>query len=269
MHASAHDTDRDPSPPPTYRPSVMRTLRKSIANAWLHLAAFVAVNVIWVILLVLPFSLLGRYALRPGIAAWGFVATLLTVAGGNAILFRLTNRIAHDEVALADLRAAVTDHLLPSLALLAILAAVLALGGFNVYFYLKVLAAPAWRIIGIIWGYVMLLFAVAMLYSYPLLIEQRIGPFAAIKRSALLFLDNPGYTLGVAGALVLWTLIVVSPIFTPINILKGVTALAFFFIQAGIAALVANNALLELLRKYANLERGDDGAGSVPGDSGS
>jgi hypothetical protein len=269
MHSWADDPDKDAAPPPPYRPSVVGTLRKSAADAWLHLAASVSASVMWVTLLVLPFSILGKHGLRPGVGAWGVVATLLTAAAGNAILFRLTNRMAHDEVALADLRAAITDNFVPSLALLAILAAVLTLGGFNVYFYLKVVSAPAWHIIGILWGYVMLLFGIAMLYSYPLLIEQRCGALTAVGRSALLFLDNPGYTLGIAGALMLWTLVVVFPLFTPVNLLKGITALAFFFLQAGVVALTANNALLALLRKYAKQERSEDGGGGVPGDPGS
>jgi len=252
-----------------HHPSVMRALRKSIADAWLYLGLFVAVNVIWVILLGLPLGLLGRLALNPAVAVGGLLTTVLTLAAGNAMLFRLANRMAHGDVSLRDFRDALARYSAGSLALVLVLLAILALGAFNVYFYLQVVSGPWWRVIGVVWGYVVVMFALAMLYCYPLLVEQGCGPLTAMKRSVLLTLDNPGYTLGVAGALVLWTFVAVLPALLAIPVLVGLSALVLCFVEAGFVALVANNALLELLRKYQRSERQDDVGGSLPGDPGS
>jgi len=252
-----------------YRPSVVRTLRKSVADAWLYLALFVGVNVIWVVLLGLPLGALGRLALRPIVAIIGIAMTVLTVAVGNAILFHVTNRIAHGDACARDLWRTVTDHFAASLAMLVIIAAIAALAIFNVHFYLRVLpASPLWRIIGIIWGYVVIMFALAMAYSYPLLVDQGCGAWSAMRRSTLLFLDNPGYTLGLAGALLAWTFVVILPVLTAVPVLVGLSALVLCFIEAGFVALVANNALLELTRKYETQERKQDAGGCVPGHTG-
>jgi uncharacterized membrane protein YesL len=267
MHGDSADT-REMLPASTHRPSAMRVLRKSVADAWSYLAFFVGANVIWVILLGLPLTLLGRVAIKPVGFACGLALTAIAVSAGNAIVFHVTNRMARGDISLRDFKGAVADHFLSSMALLAILLGVVGLGIFNVYFYVKVLSGPWWRLIGIIWGYVIVMLALAMLYSYPLLVEQRCGALKAVKRSALLFLDNPRYTLGIAGALLLWTLLVILPVLAGVRILVGLSALVLCFIEAGLVALVANNALLELLRKYDRTEKERDAAGGVSGDSG-
>jgi len=263
MSANGHQRDRD-----AHRPGVVRTLRKSVADAWLYLGLFVAVNVAWVVLVGLPLGVLGRLATRYTVFALGIVLTVLTTAAGNAILFHVTNRMAHGEVSLRDFGVALTEHFLRSLALLVIIAAIVALGAFNVFFYLKVVSAPGWRIIGMIWGYVIALFALAMLYSYPVMIEQKCGPLSAMKRSGLLFLDNPVYTLGLGAVLLLETTIVALPVRMAVPVMVGLSFLVLCFIQAGFVGLLANNALLELLRKYELTERKPDAGGGVPGDTG-
>jgi hypothetical protein len=223
-------------------------LRKSVADAWLYLALFVAANVIWVILLGLPVSLvslLGRAALHPAAGA---------AAAGMTVLLHVTNRIAHGEASARDLLSALARHFAPSLALLLIVGAVAGLGALNVYFYVRMLSGMWWRVIGITWGYLALMFLLAMTYSYPLLVHQRRGALNAMKRSALLFVDNAVYTLGLVGALVALTIAVLVPVVTALPVLVGLSALVLCFIEAGFVALAANNALLDLLRKYERSE---------------
>jgi len=267
MQSDSRDRSEQP-PASAYRPSAIRVLRKSVADAWSYLAFFVAANVVWVILLGLPLSLLGRLAMKPPGFASGLALTVMTLSAGNAMLFGVTNRIARGDVSLGDFRAAVADYALPSLALLVLLIGVFGLGVFNVYFYLKVLSGPWWRIIGIIWGYAAAMAALAIFYCYPVLVEQRCGPLTAIKRSTLLFLDNPRYTFSIAGALLLWTVLVILPVLAGLRIVVGLSALVLCFVEAGLVALVANNALLELLRKYEMTEKKRNAAGDMPGDSG-
>jgi uncharacterized membrane protein YesL len=250
--ANGHQAARAP-----HRPGIARALRKSVADAWLHLALFVAANVIWVILLGLPVSLvslLGRAALHPAAGAAAAGMTLCTLAAGNAVLFHVTNRIAHGEASARDLLSALARHFAPSLALLLIVGAVVGLGALNVYFYVRVLSGMWWRVIGIMWAYLALMFLLAMTYSYPLLVHQRRGALNAMKRSALLFVDNAVYTLGLVGALVALTIAVMVPVVTALPVLVGLSALVLCFIEAGFVALAANNALLDLLRKYEQSE---------------
>jgi uncharacterized membrane protein YesL len=257
-----------PTAPVPYRPSVIRALRKSVADAWLYLGLFIAVDVTWVVLLGLPLGLLGHLATRPGVLATGVALTILTTAAGNAILFHITNCMAHGEASVRDFTVALSEHFLRSLALLVVLGAIVAMGAFNVFFYLKIVSAPWWRIIGMVWGYVVALFALAMLYSYPVLVEHKCGPFTAIKRSGLLFLDNPAYTLGLGAFLAIETAVVALPLRLAVPVVVGLSFLVLCFIQAGFVGLLANNALLELLRKYELPERKPDAGGGVPGDTG-
>jgi hypothetical protein len=263
MSANGHQRDGG-----AYRPSVIRTLRKSVADAWLYLGLFVGVNVAWVVLLGLPLGLLGRLATRPAVFVTALALTILTTAAGNAVLFHVTNRMAHGEVSPRDFAAALTEHFPGSLALLVVFAAIAGLGAFNVFFYLRIVSAPGWRIIGMIWGYVIALFALAMLYSYPVMIEQRCGPFGAMKRSGLLFLDNPAYTVGLGAALLVETIVVLAPVRMAVPVVVGLSFLVLCFVEAGFVGLVANNALLELLRKYEPMESKPDAGGGVPGDTG-
>jgi uncharacterized membrane protein YesL len=268
MPSNHDDSAQEAASAHPYRPGVVRTIRKSFVDAWLYLAAFVAANVIWVIFFGLPASALGRLAANPGLLACVLGVTVASVSAGNAILFHVTNGIAHGEIAPRDFIAAVTEFFLRSLLLTVFLTVILAVGAFNVYFYFRIVSGPGWRVVGIVWGYIILMFAIAMLYCYPLLVEQRCGLFRAIKRSILLFLDNPGYTLGVAGALALWTIAVLVPILAALPVVIGLSALVLCFVQAGFVALVANNALLELLRKYESGEKTADAGGGMPGDTG-
>ena len=252
-----------------YRPSALRVLRKSVADAWLHLAPLAGANVAWVVLAGLPVGVLGRLSASPALLACAAAATVLTVAAGTAVLFRVTNRMAHGEVTFADLRTALTDLFAGSVVLLLVITVILCVGAFNVYFYFKIVSGPWWQIVGIVWGYVIIMFMIAMLYCYPLLAEQRPGPFHAIKRSILLCLDNPGFTSATAGAIALWTIVVLVPVVTALPVVIGLSAFALCFVHAGFATLVANNALLELLRKYETMEKAHDAGGGVPGDTGS
>jgi hypothetical protein len=79
---------------------------------------------------------------------------------------------------------------------------------------------------------------------------RREGPLGALKKSALLALDNVGFTLLLATFTAAVTALVALPVIMGTPYLVGLSALIVLFVYAGFFALLANHALLELLKQY-------------------
>lgn len=110
----------------------------------------------------------------------------------------------------------------------------------NAYFYL-IQRHPLFAVLGATFLYALAFWLLALIYQWPLLVEQELSPAAAIRKSALLVLDNFGYTLGVGLvlgflALLLWSLVV-----------PGV------LLWGGASAFIQTQATRELLRRYGVL----------------
>jgi uncharacterized membrane protein YesL len=110
----------------------------------------------------------------------------------------------------------------------------------NCYFYL-LQRGPVLVVIGAVFGYLLGYWLLACLYQWPLLVEQELSPPAAIKKSALLVLDNFPYTLGLGLVVALLT------------VLCWVTVLGGVLFWAGTAAMFLTQGTRELLRKYGVL----------------
>lgn len=113
---------------------------------------------------------------------------------------------------------------------------VLLLAG-NAAFYLSG-RHPVGVVIGASFGYMLAFWLLACLYQWPLLAEQELTPLRAVKKSALLVLDNFPYTLGLALvlgviSLGLW-----------LSVIGGV------LLWGGVTAMLLTHATRELLRKY-------------------
>jgi len=105
-------------------------------------------------------------------------------------------------------------------------------------------------VIALISSYLLGLLYLAALYAYPLLVARRQGALVALRNSALLALDNAGFTLVFGLFWLAATALAALPLVTGIPYVAGLSALIGLFIYAGFFALLANHALLELLKKY-------------------
>lgn len=182
----------------------------------------------------------------------GSLRTLLTVltallvgaaVGGPvaAGLFRFSrNAAARSEPEVFDLGWGLRSALGRSMGLGLIQAIGAALLAGNGYFYLFQ-RQTVWVVLGAVFGYLLLFWLMMLLYQWPLLIEQDLAPVAAVRKSALLVLDNFGYSLGVGLVAALLTVLLWG------FLVPGV------LLWGGAMAVLSTQATRELLRKYGVL----------------
>jgi uncharacterized membrane protein YesL len=154
------------------------TFKRFLWNSYDHLGLLVVANLVWLALCV----------------------PVITAPAATAGLFHLAKRIAdHEPVALRDFFAGFREQFFPALRAGAL---TLAIGGVlwvNIDFYshlggraslpgMLLAAAMIWLAV-----FVLLIHA----HLFPLIVGGERGTRAALKKSALLTLDNPGFTIGI------------------------------------------------------------------------
>ena len=235
-----------------HRPQFARALGRALVGTYDHLGLLAVATFLWGLAIGLPLA--GATALLRGV--WVVLAAALVLvpasAAANAALFHLARLIALREPAsLGALGEGVRRLARPSLGLAALLAGV---GGAilgNAAFYLTVLRESRLAVVmGFVCLYLLGLLGMMSLYAYPLLAMRGEGPLRALKKSALLALDNVGFTLLLATFTAAVTALVVLPVIMGTPYLVGLSALIALFVYAGFFALLANHALLELLKQY-------------------
>ncbi len=98
-------------------------------------------------------------------------------------------------------------------------------------------------VLGALFGYLLVFWLLMMQYQWPLLVVQEAEPKppragAAIRKSALLALDNLGFTMGIATVCLV------------ISVLLWVTLVAAALLWLGAMAMLQTQATRELLRRY-------------------
>lgn len=172
-----------------------------------------------------------------------FVAALSLILVGGPLsggLFRFAQKAAaRKEPELFDFAWGFRAGFAPSLKLASVqVLGSLALAG-NCAFYLAQHNLPLMAL-GASFGYLLVFWCAAMLYQWPLL-QEGAGVKTAIRKSALLVLDNVPFTLGIL--LVAVTVVV----------LCGVSVIGIVLLLPGALAMLTTQATRELLRKYGLL----------------
>jgi hypothetical protein len=175
------------------------------------------------------------------IVGWTLLGPLL------AGVYRLVRSIVgREDPALTDLFREARRHALPGLALAASQVIVGQVLLVDMLFFLS-LPAPMFRWLGLLFFYPLIFWGLTVQYQWPLLAEvgETERPvraaLTAVKKSALLVLDNLLFSLGLGVCGLLFTLIC------------GLTAVGAVLLWAGSLAFLYTVALRELLRKYGLL----------------
>jgi uncharacterized membrane protein YesL len=144
------------------------------------------------------------------------------------------------------------DYFLDSWKLAALNVVVLGVLGGDVWFYLTQVQG-AWRVLGFVGAWMLLIWAVAQLYTFPLLVRQEERKFfLLIKNSVLLTLAYPVFSLTAA---VLLALVLALSIVVPV---------AFVLVGLSFAAVMSAHALnhsiemVEAYRAQQSQEQDDD-----------
>lgn len=103
-----------------------------------------------------------------------------------------------------------------------------------------------------LWVYGGLFAGAVFMYAYPVMVEQNISAWKAVRRAALLVLDNPGFTVA-AGFVA--TLLLAAGTAPTLLMLGGVQAAGTFsiigvMVYAGMSSVYRNLATVKLLQRY-------------------
>jgi hypothetical protein len=229
---------------------LLAVLTKSARDIYDHLGIVIATSLIWSITVALTVigivsgSGLGRIAFTLGWVALGPV-TLATWAVGN--------RIARGQSAqMRDVVDGLRQWLIPGLLffLVEILLTTLLVANLRFYFSstLGILGHPVealgkgirvGHLVALAWLSPLTLWVLMQLYLPALIIEQEIGMGRALRRSAVLVLDNILFSLALAA---------IGGVLLGLLVLSGVGMIALF---AGVCAVLTSNAVRELLTRYS------------------
>lgn len=96
----------------------------------------------------------------------------------------------------------------------------------------------AGHLIGLLWVAPLLLWLLAQLYALPLLIEERSGIASALRRAAVLVVDNIWFTLELGVVVIV------------LSVILALTGIGAFVLLPGLLAVLTTNATHALLGKY-------------------
>lgn len=216
-----------------------RAFRKGLGSLWDRIGTFLLISMTWALILALPFSLdrllpsetplLLRYLILA-------VEVSLIMAVPTAGVYSTAHRFAeNDEVTYGSFWRDGLRLFIPSMKLLLFQNLFHSICLLSLFFYLKVPHIGA--IAGALFtGYIILLWAMMLIYQFPVLIAQENGTFdekgrkakrgaiAAIRRSFFLALGTPFYSLGALAVILVLTGLMVLTVALPPLLWIGMAA---------------------------------------------
>ncbi len=199
--------------------SAGRVLRKFFWDSYDNLGVMILGNLLW----------------------FGLCLPIVTAPASTAALFSLTNHIAAGKkVSIKDFWDGFRKYFLRSVSLTLIYLLLLVMVESNIFLYrhLNQAGRVVFAFMGAVNLWLLLLFALIEIYSLPLIVKQDIGLKKALKRSALLALDNPFFT------------IVISIQILAIVFLSVLSGVGMVLLLMSLVSLLLSRALRELFGKY-------------------
>lgn len=250
--------------------SAGRALIRTFKDVYEFLGITIMTSLAWFVLLALAAWGLSLVKRLPLLAVPAGILLLIVLGPVTAAASSVMNKVVHrNEVGFADFISALRKYFGRGLGLVSVQGLIFAVIVSDFLFFLR-FPSQFVRIASGLWVYAFLFAAAMTSFEFPLLVEQDIGILGVLKKSALLVLDNPVYSLFILvyGILITAISIVIPP------------AAALLFI--GALGLLQNRALLQLLEKYGlwsekrkydfimddseeEAERGDQVTGGVSG----
>ena len=220
---------------------------KLVINAlkatWDDFTTLVFLNLIWFFLWLAPMFISSRFTEN---VVWFYISLALSVLLLGPIsgsMQYLLNRIVNkNEISVEEFKHGLIKFFWRSEAL--VFAGILTLGVLVICFNITVgnLGLPS-LVVAIfygIWLSVTLFWFLIIQFVFPLLVQQDIGVFLAIKRAVLLVADN---------LLISLLLLIVSGVLTYISFFLVIPFVILWFSMIG---LMQNNIMVEILKKYDN-----------------
>lgn len=245
---------------------VLRLLWSTLGDYYYEILPFTAVNLLWVVCLVVP-SLLAGALLRafpsPVMLLPALLITLIGIPPANAALFAAGRSYADGyNIGPRDFLAGFRRYFWRAWQLAAV---DVLMGGLllaNIWFY-GVHAAGGLKLVALVWLYALLFWLLVQPYLFGLLVYQRDKRLGTtLRNAALLAGANLGYSLG---------LLVVALIFLVLSVGLG---LPMLILSGTVGAIWFTRALDVLLAKYPGARRDEanppaaEPAGALSGSAG-
>jgi len=225
-------------------PSFRKTGRKWLSDVYDRLGLVIMSSLTWFGIILGLVWVIIRVAWPNMLLVFLALATayVLLIAPITAGVFFLARRIVtRDDPSLSDVFHGTITFAMPAWTLGLAQVAVTTIILVNMWFYLT-RHSLALNLIGVLCIYVMLLWSLASVYHYPILVEQRPGALKILKRGFLLTADNVTFTAKTFSVIILLTcLCIVIPFCLPL-------------LFAGTASILQVRALRALFVKYGLLE---------------
>lgn len=234
--------------------SLFKALRKGFRDAYEHMGYVVFTTLLSFIITSAVFSLAvitQRYVSNLAGALFVILAMLAAWLCAVGVFYYVNKSVFNEHPTPADTWIGTKKLFAPALALFAVdfIITFILLG--DVVFFLRFLGPGGntfFVIIGVLCGYLMLMWLMMAMYHLPLLIAQLSmesgpKPLVILRKSYLIMADNPTFTVG------LFLVIIAIAVLCVIPMLIGV---AILFL--GVAAFLLTHALRELFIKYGMVE---------------
>jgi hypothetical protein len=235
------------------RASAGLALRLGFRDSYDFLGSVLVLSIAWVVIAATA-AAGGQFLVRrltgglPGmlpalLSVFGALVGLVFVGGpltGGLCRF-CRNAAARAEPELFDLSWGFRSGLGRSLRLAGIQAAMTVLLATNCYWYVFEHRSPVLTVVGAFFGYLLAFWGLASLYQWPLLSELDDPPLLVVKKSALLVLDNFGFSLAVGAVCLVLTVVMWA------------SAVGGVLLWAGAMGMIQTQAVRELLRRYGLL----------------
>ncbi len=227
-------------------------LRETLSQAYDYVFLLIAGSLLFGLSIAVPAFVLGFLAGTWLMVPAACVAAALSVGPVWVAIYGLSQAMAERELpGLGHLFGTLRRFYLRAVELFFVEVFILAGSLFAAWFYQAKFDHWLIECLSLLWIYLALFWIMMGLYVPAFLVRDDSSVWSALRKGALLTLAHPGYTFLVLLQIGFLGLVIVLPIFGRINALLGLSFILFFLLLPGFTALLATNAMNDLLRAHA------------------
>ena len=236
--------------------SLGQVLKRGFSDAWDRLGLVVASSLVWSLSVIVPISIfsLARniYMFVAGLVVAWIISTPILIG-----IFRMAQKVVYrDDPSFGDVMGGFRVLRWSAYAMSAINIGTIAILSMDAVYFLGVtgqtkLPKLLTLGIGVLSVYVLVGWMLAMLYQSPALVAQkpfgqRPGAIQAIKKSWLLAIGNPVFTIGL------------FVVILGFSVLSALSVIGMLILYAGVVSIILTRALRELFVRYGVVEESSE-----------
>jgi uncharacterized membrane protein YesL len=230
-------------------------IRETLSQAYDYLFLLIAASLLFGLSLAVPATALGFLAGTRLMVPISCVVAALSVGPVWVSVYGLSQAMAERELpGLGHLVGALRRFYLRAIGLFFVQVFILSGSLFAAWFYQAKFDHWLLECLSLLWIYVALFWVMMGLYVPAFLVRDDSSIWSALRKGLLLTLAHPGYTFLVLLQIGFVMLLIALPVFSRVNALLGLSFILFFLFLPGFTALLATNAMNDLLRAHTEPE---------------